>query len=74
MMKKVFEKKCSKEELYKLQKSFFCGNVLQRDEGLVFLIVGDRCPDDFSASNSEISLEEVYLYYIEYENDKNDLP
>ena len=38
---KVFERSCTKEELSDLQKQYSCGNVLQKDDGLVFRIVGN---------------------------------
>ena len=64
---KVFERSCTKEELSDLQKQYSCGNVLQKDDGLVFRIVGDKCPKGFEKCRDSISLEEVYLYYFEYE-------
>ena len=64
---KVFEKKCSKEELPEFQRIYSCGNVLQRDNGLVFRVVGEECPEGFEKCRDSISLEDVYLYYFEYE-------
>lgn len=66
---KVFEYPCTKEELPKLQKQYSCGNVLQRDDGLVFRIVSDECPSGFKKCQGDISLEEVYLYYFDYLKD-----
>lgn len=62
---KVFERKCSKAELSELQKEYSCGNVLQRNDGLVFRIVGEKCPEGFDVCRKELTLEEVYLYYFE---------
>ena len=64
---KVFEKKCSKEELPEFQRIYSCGNVLQRDNGIVFRVVGEECPEGFEKCRDSISLEDVYLYYFEYE-------
>ena len=64
---KVFEKKCSKEKLPELQRIYSCGNVLQRDNGIVFRVVGEECPEGFEKCRDSISLEDVYLYYFEYE-------
>lgn len=65
---KIFERKCTKEELAALQKKYTCGNVLQRDDGLVFRIVSDECLEGFSKCKNELSLEEEYLYYFDYLN------
>ena len=67
---KVFEKKCSKEELPEFQRIYSCGNVLQRDNGLVFRVVGEECPEGFCKCQGELSLEEMYLYYFEYKQKK----
>lgn len=64
---KVFERSCTKEELSELQKQYSCGNVLQKDDGLIFRIVGNECPEGFEKYRDSISLEDVYLYYFEYE-------
>ena len=56
-----------------LQRIYSCGNVLQRNNGLVFRVVGEECPEGFCKCQGELSLEEVYLYYFEYENDRNAL-
>lgn len=66
---KVFERSCSNEEISDLQKQYSCGNVLQIDNGLIFRIVGDRCPEGFKKCRGDISLEEVYLYYFDYIKD-----
>lgn len=64
---KVFERSCTKEELSELQKQYSCGNVLQKYDGLIFRIVENECPEGFEKCRDSISLEDVYLYYFEYE-------
>ena len=66
---KVFEYKCSKDELESLQKKYICGNILQRKDGMVFRVVSNKCPERFHKCESDLSLEEVYLYYFEYSED-----
>lgn len=63
---KVYEIPCTKDELEVLQNEYSCGNVVQRKNGMMFRIVSDTCPKNFKKVESDITLEDVYLYYFEY--------
>lgn len=62
---KVAEGIITKEELPKLQKKYRIGNVYQSREGLRLRLVGDEFPKGFHLVEDHISLEDVYLYYLE---------
>ncbi|NLZ45579.1 MAG: ABC transporter ATP-binding protein [Clostridiales bacterium] len=61
---KVFEKHCDVEEIEKLTMNFQ-GNLIQTRHGLKFKIVSELCPEDFTPTTDNITLEDVYMYYFE---------
>ena len=61
---KVWEKKCTREELIHLQKSYPYGNIHQRKEGTVFRVVQDTAEEGFHVVEDNIGLEDVYMYWI----------
>lgn len=63
---KVFECFCQKQDINKLQKRFPFGNVMQKENGIVFRVAGDECPEGFRLCSDDKTLEDVYLYYFEY--------
>lgn len=65
MKGRVGEIPCTLDTLEKLQEKYKAGNVKQRDDGLVLRIVDDNLPDEAIKVESNIDLEDVYLYYIE---------
>lgn len=62
---KVGEIPCTKEELHELQRQYVTGNTIQRKEGLVFRVVGDELPLTANVVGSNLTLEDVYMYYLE---------
>ena len=62
MKGKVKEKLCTPEEIALYQKQYGFGSLLQRQDGQVLRLVGDRLPENFTPV-SDVGLEEVYLYY-----------
>lgn len=64
---KVFEMKCDKSNLKELQDKYTNGNLIQREEGLFFRVVGEResLTVGFGDVIENIGLEDVYLYYID---------
>ena len=62
MKGKVKEKLCTPEEIAVYQKQYGFGSLLQRQDGQVLRLVGDRLPENFTPV-SDVGLEEVYLYY-----------
>lgn len=65
MHDKVAEITCAIEEVSALQEKYKVGNIKQRSNGLVLRIVGDKLPEEFERVNSNIDLEDVYLYHFE---------
>lgn len=61
---KVGEILCSKEQLNLLQDQYKTGNTIQRKDGLYFRIVGDKLPEEAVPVKENLSLEDVYLYYL----------
>lgn len=61
---KVGEISCSKSELLALQEHYRTGNTFQRKDGIFFRIVGDELPREALPVNENLTLEEVYLYYL----------
>lgn len=61
---KVGEISCSKSELLALQEHYQTGNTFQRKDGIFFRIVGDELPEEALPVNENLTLEEVYLYYL----------
>lgn len=56
---------CSKEELSKLQKKYPTHNLFQKRAGFMFRIVGEEFEERFQLVKNDISLEDVFLYYVE---------
>ena len=65
MSGKVGEIKCCIDEVEMLQNKYKIGNIRQRKEGLALRIVGDELPEEAVITDSDIDLEDVYLYYFE---------
>ncbi len=61
---KVAEIACEKEDLVELQKRYKTGNTIQKSDGVYFRIVGDNLPQNAKIVEENLSLEEVYLYYL----------
>lgn len=62
---KVGEVCCeSFEEIERLQKQYGSGNISQKKSGLMLRLVGDRLPEQARLISEDISLEDVYLYYL----------
>lgn len=61
---KVGELCCSREQLKLLQDQYKTGNTIQRKDGLYFRIVGDELPEKAIQVKDNLSLEDVYLYYL----------
>lgn len=62
---KVGEIPCTKEELQKLREKYVTGNTIQRQEGLFFRVVGDVLPSEANVVWDNLTLEDVYMYYLE---------
>ena len=60
----VVETLCSKEELEELQKKYPVHNLFQKRSGFMFRIVGGAFEERFEAVKDDISLEDVFLYYL----------
>ncbi len=60
----VAETISSKVDLEHLQKKYPIHNIFQKRTGYMFRIVGDQFENDFSLVKDDISLEDVYLYYV----------
>lgn len=60
---KAAQRPCTPEEAAAYQARFGFGNLLQRREGQVLRLVGDRLPPDFQPVEEGLGLEDVYLYY-----------
>ncbi|MDO5402656.1 MAG: ATP-binding cassette domain-containing protein [Eubacteriales bacterium] len=65
MQGKVGEVTCTLDDVGKLQEKYHIGNIKQRKEGLVLRLVGDELPKEAVRVDSNIDLEDVYLYYFE---------
>ena len=63
MSGKVGEIKCCIDEVELVQNKYKIGNIRQRKEGLALRIVGDELPEEAVITDSDIDLEDVYLYY-----------
>lgn len=62
---KVGEGLVMREEVAALQKKYRIGNVYQGRQGLKLRLVADELPEGFVPVTDHISLEDVYLYYLE---------
>lgn len=67
---KVAEAVCTKEELHELQQKYRFANVSQKREGLTIRLVGDELPIEYKRIENDVNLEDVYLYYFEYLDEK----
>jgi len=65
MHDKVVEITCTLDDISKLQEKYKVGNIKQRSNGLALRIVGEELPEEYERVNSNIDLEDVYLYYFE---------
>ena len=65
MQGKVGEVTCTLNDVAELQDKYHIGNIKQRKEGLVLRLVGDELPEEAAKVDSNIDLEDVYLYYFE---------
>ena len=65
MHDKVVEITCTLDDISDLQEKYKVGNIKQRSNGLALRIVGDELPEEYERVNSNIDLEDVYLYYFE---------
>ena len=61
---KVGEIPCTKEELIAMQKQYPTGNTIQKRDGVYFRVVGDVLPETAQVVTDNLSLEDVYLYYL----------
>ena len=62
---KVGELTCTLDDVGKLQEKYHVGNIKQRKDGLALRLVGDELPKEAVRVDSNIDLEDVYLYYFE---------
>ncbi|MDO5402811.1 MAG: ATP-binding cassette domain-containing protein [Eubacteriales bacterium] len=65
MRGKVGELTCTLDDVGKLQEKYRVGNIKQRKDGLALRLVGDELPEDAVRVDSNIDLEDVYLYHFE---------
>lgn len=63
MEQKVWECKCTKEQIEELQIKYPFGNVEQRKDGLYMRVVSENTDQAFESEATCIDLEDVYLYY-----------
>lgn len=63
---KVFEVRGSKEELLMMQHKVGLGNIIHDLNGISLRIVTDTPKGNYVPVKTDISLEDVYLYYFEY--------
>ena len=61
---KVGEIHCEKEDLLSLQETYKTGTTVQKNDGMYFRIVGDKLPDNAREVTDNLTLEDVYLYYL----------
>lgn len=61
---KIYEKKCNAKEAEMYQKKYKVGNIFQRQSGMALRIVADEKPEEFEKVDGDVSLEDVYLYYL----------
>ena len=60
---KVFELKCTKEEIKELLIQYPNANIVQTQQGIAFRIACENKPDNAEIIQDRINLEDVYLYY-----------
>lgn len=61
---KVGEICCEKKDLLALQEKYKTGTTVQKNDGMYFRIVGDNLPDNAKEVTDNLTLEDVYLYYL----------
>lgn len=61
---KVGEVHCEKEDLLTLQETYKTGTTVQKNDGMYFRIVGDTLPENAKIVTDNLTLEDVYLYYL----------
>lgn len=64
---KVFEIRGEKKQLLALQHAVGLGNILHDQNGISLRIVTDTPKDGYISVQNSVSLEDVYLYYFEYQ-------
>lgn len=62
---KVGECICTKDTITALQKKYGNGNVFMRKDEMIFRIVSESLPENFMVTNHNLTLEDVYMYYLE---------
>lgn len=63
---KVFQVRGDKETLLLMQQNVGLGNIIHDLDGISLRIVTDEAKENYIPVTSNISLEDVYLYYFEY--------
>lgn len=63
---KVFQVRGDKETLLLMQQNVGLGNIIHDLDGISLRIVTDEVKENYIPVTSNISLEDVYLYYFEY--------
>jgi len=63
---KVFEIRENKENLLMIQRSVGLGNIVHDINGVSLRIITDEPETNFAPVKTNISFEDVYLYYCEY--------
>lgn len=62
---KVGKKHISRGQIADMQKQRNIGNIVQCKDGFTVHVISDSLPDDVERITSEITLEDVFLYYFE---------
>ncbi len=64
---KVGKKQISRAQIAAMQKQKNIGNIVQSKDGFMVHVISDTLPSDVEKITSEITLEDVFLYYFEAE-------
>lgn len=64
---KVGKKQISRTQIAAMQKQKNIGNIVQSKDGFMVHVISDTLPSDVEKITSEITLEDVFLYYFEAE-------
>ncbi len=62
---KVGKKQISRTQIAAMQKQKNIGNIVQSKDGFMVHVISDTLPNDVEKITSEITLEDVFLYYFE---------
>ncbi len=62
---KVGKKQISRTQIAAMQKQKNIGNIVQSKDGFMVHVISDTLPSDVEKITSEITLEDVFLYYFE---------